>query len=223
MKSIICKLIPAVFLLTACATNEINTGNQELDAQIISSSKSVNFITQQQTNWCQTSSSCFYQGEAFCTVEGQSRQKSPASCTDKLAISTIKNGGDTIVLQDAGFVAKYPGKNLYYRAYGQVYNCTDKFKSLHARYRTINSARPDSALMYQSNAYAKQCKNLQKCKFYKQESCSSLQLDPFGRCMKKFNTLYNARPKKSIQSVISSEYVDTNGNYRLFTTLYICK
>jgi len=108
--------------------------------------------------------------------------------------------------------------------YGQIYSCSDRFKDIYNEFVQKNGRAPDLARTSMvSEDYFRQCNLQTKCKSDRDQNCSSIQVDPFALCVKKYNEGDFATNNKAHLIVIKNELFNKMGSYRLFAEHYQCK
>ena len=211
-----------IFALAACAVDQPQSTGPSLEERITQASTTITIIKPKAANWCEPAKSCTYVQELYCNSDSQKADK---KCQAEISQKVIQAGGDTFVVQDAGIVKGFTNlySDNYYRIYGQVYHCSDKFKDLYQEYATSHKQTTKSPVGFKSEDYFKQCADTKKCKSIGNQTCSTIRTVPFKLCNDKFIRNYHGRGGNFNQVVIKEELFNNAGSYRMFVDVYDCK
>lgn len=213
-------MVAALFIVSACATNETVEG-PSLEQRIKTATQSLKIVTSKSADWCGPAKSCKYIGEIYCDIEGESSSDEPEQeCKEYIRKLAVQYGGDTIVFQQQGNIK---GTLDHYRSFGQLYNCTDANQQLHKEYAATSRLKPLSQLTMVAKAYAEQCKTTVGCKKNERKwSCGSMQSEPLKQCRRKFDK--DQRGGSGINHIVyKDDLVNKAGFYRLYIDSYTCK
>jgi len=210
----------AIFILSACATNDVVEG-PSLEERIKTATQSLKIVTSKSADWCGPAKACKYIGEIYCDIEGESSSDEPEKeCKEYINKLAVHYGGDTIVYQQQGNLR---GPLDHYRSFGQLYNCTDANQQLNKEYTAEHRLKPLSKLTMVSKTYSEMCKTTVGCKKDERKwSCGSMQADPHKQCRRKFDK--NQKRGSNINHIVyKDDLVNKAGFYRLYIDSYTCK
>lgn len=217
----------AMLMIAGCATNESskNVKAPNLKERISAAAQNVAMVMPKNSDWCDAEKKCKFIGNISCATEGDMTVK---DCVKKLRLKVIHSGGDTFVAQNAGIVPGFSGhydENDYYRAYGKVYKCGDKFNKLFSEYKSSSLsavAVKFSNVDFRSKTYVEQCKLSKSCKKVERKTCSTIRDDPFSRCVEKFERQFSAGDELNT-IIVKQDMFNKMGAYRFFTEGYMCQ
>lgn len=207
-------------LFIGCAANEVN---YDFDAQLKAARKSMQVIHHKKPDWCSAEQDCQYLGSVNCGVNKGSIKGGKKACMKRLKKKAAQLGGDLLLVQNRGMVAgqdEILDKRIHYRAYAHVYKCSDKNTEFSKKYIAEYGKPNFSMIKFVSKEYLEACKKPVQCKNKKKQNCSSIQDEPFDRCIAKL-----ARQSRNTYNtvVINNELFNKIGSYRMFAQSYVCK
>lgn len=215
-------MLTLALLATACATTNNQSSGPSLEERINEATKNVSIIQPASAQWCAPEKSCTYMTQIYCS---SSSDQAAEKCQSEIQQKVIQSGGDTFVVQDARIIKGFNNvyNDDYYRIYGQIYRCTDKYDALHKEYMIKFGQPGKPPVIFQSKNYFDSCVETNKCEYIDNESCSSIRATPFSLCYIKFNQNHQEARKGFNTVVIKRELFNNLGSYRMFVDLYKCK
>lgn len=218
-------LLMTTFLFSACATNQPQTTGPSLKERIKEARSSVNVVMPNSADWCTATANCSYIADVYCGKESGTKEKAMKKCINKVRNKTVKLGGDTFVMQDMQLT---PGQNelfdrkLFYRAFGQIYRCSNKNEALSKEFLATNNGPHKLAFQMVTQQYHTQCNSKHKCKSVRPINCSTVQDTPLKRCMTKMETREKAKTPFNYV-VVQRDIFNKMGAYRIYTEAYQCE